>query len=82
MLCHKSFPIPILLNNRPQNIIQSVRLNLIHRGEILPELAFWKSLAAEPLQIVYGQLRDVATFVLAEWHPGANQFDEKIRFHK
>jgi hypothetical protein len=44
----------------------------------LTKLTIWKTFSAEPFQIVNGQRSDIPTFVLAEWHPGANKFDEKI----
>jgi len=59
-------------------MVQPVGFNFIHGSEILAKLALRKSLPAEPLEIVYRQLCNVASFVLAKRHPGLHKFDEKI----
>lgn len=73
-----SIPRSILLNNRLQNMIQSICFDFIHRGKILAELSLWKALPAEPFQIVNRQRGDIPTFILAKRHTGANKLDEKI----
>ena len=62
----------ILPNNRPENIIEAVGLDLEHGGEILTQLSVGKSFSAEPLQIVNRQIGNIPALVLPKGHFGLN----------
>lgn len=60
---------------------QAVVVQLMHQRQQLADLAGWKALACEPVEIVAGQIGDHLPFVFAERHLAREEEFEVVLFH-
>ena len=63
---------------RYQQFLKSVGLELLHRGQHMPQLARRKALAVEPNEVSLGQIGQVPALIFPERHPCVGEFSEVV----